>query len=91
MDGFVVAVANENVYLETSISMKYFRGTPFEDQYMFTLKQIGAHRIVFGSDHPEDPVQICHERTVEVLNDHGFSDDDQAQILGGTISSLIGL
>lgn len=90
MDAFVVAIANENVYLETSISMKYFENTPFEDQYMFTLKKIGAHRIVHGSDHPEDPVRVCYDRSVSILERHGFSADEQAQILGGTLLSLIG-
>ncbi len=91
MDAFVVAVANENVYLETSISMKYFADTPFEDQYIFTLQQIGADRIIFGSDHPEDPLSICYMRSVAMLEKHGFSAEDQAKILGGNIQKLIGL
>lgn len=89
MDAFVVAIANENIYLETSISMKYFQDTPFEEQYMFTLKKIGAHRIIYGSDHPEDPVSICYERTNAMLNKHGFSPEDQKKILGGNIESMI--
>ncbi|MFP6598371.1 MAG: amidohydrolase family protein [Candidatus Hydrogenedentota bacterium] len=89
MDAFVVAIANKNVYLETSISMKYFQNTPFEDQYMFTLKKIGSNRVVFGSDHPEDPVKTCYERSLEILTKHDFSGNDQQQIFGGTIQSLI--
>ena len=91
MDAFVVAVANDNVFLETSISLKYFAGTPFEDQYMFTLKQLGANRIIFGSDHPEDPLNTCYTRSVALFEKHGFSSDDQAKILGGNIQKLIGL
>ena len=89
MDAFVVAIANDNVYLETSISMKYFQNTPFEDQYMFTLKKIGSNRVVFGSDHPEDPVKTCYERSLEIMTKHDFSGNDQQQIFGGTIQSLI--
>ncbi|MFP6582393.1 MAG: amidohydrolase family protein [Candidatus Hydrogenedentota bacterium] len=91
MDAFIVAVANDNVFLETSISLKYFEDTPFEDQYMFTLKQIGAHRVIFGSDHPEDPVASCYARSVEMLGRHGFGGDAETQIFGDTIQSLIGL
>lgn len=91
MDALVVAIANDNVYLETSISMKYFQNTPFEDQYMFTLRKIGAGRVVYGSDHPEDPVKTCYERSTEILSKHGFSDNNQQQILGGTIQSLLAL
>ena len=89
MDAFVVAVANDNVYLETSISLKYFHDTPFEDQYMFTLKQIGAHRVIYGSDHPEDPVKVCYPRSQEILRKHGFSEDDCRMIFGENILSLI--
>lgn len=91
MDAFVVAIANENVFLETSISMNYFANTPFEDQYFFTLKQIGAHRIIYGSDHPEDPVHDCYIRSKALLDKHGFTHDEQAKILGNNIQSLIGL
>jgi uncharacterized protein len=91
MDAFVVAVANENVFLETSISMNYFTATPFEEQYFFTLKQIGALCIIYGADHPEDSVHDCYTRSKALLDKHGFSPEDQAKILGGTVQSLIGL
>ena len=89
MQAFTVAVANDNVYLETSIALKYFENTPFEDQYIFTLKKIGAHRVIYGSDHPEDPVKDCYARSRAMLERHGFSDADLAQIFGGTILSLL--
>ena len=91
MDAFVVAVANENVFLETSTTMKYFENTPFEDQYLFTLKQIGAHRILYGSDHPEDPAAQCYERTLNILTRHGFSSEEQELIFGRNIQGLVGL
>lgn len=91
MDAFIVAVANDNVYLETSIALKYFEDSPFENQYLFTLKQLGAHRVLFGSDHPEDPTAICYERTVAMLNRHGFGGDAEAKILGENMQSLLGL
>lgn len=89
MDAFVVAVANENVYLETSISLNYFAGTPFEEQFMFTLKKIGAHRVVYGSDHPEFPLKACYAKSVEIFDRHGFSESDRAKIFGENILSLL--
>lgn len=91
MDAFVVAVANDNVYLETSISLQYFADTPFEDQYMFTLKQLGAERIIYGSDHPEDPVATCYTRSVALFEKHGFTAEERAKILGANVQQLIGL
>ncbi|MEX2016674.1 MAG: amidohydrolase family protein, partial [Candidatus Hydrogenedentales bacterium] len=57
LQALMVAVANPNVYLETSTDLKYFYGTPFEDQLMFVLKQVGARRVIYGSDHPEYAVK----------------------------------
>jgi uncharacterized protein len=91
MDAFVVAVTNENVYLETSMTMKYFENTPFEDQYIFTLKKIGAHRVLYGSDHPEDPAAACYERTSAILTRHGFSQEERELIFGGNMQALIGM
>lgn len=90
MEGFTVAVANDNVFLETSIALPYFRGTPFEDQYMFTLKKIGAHRVIFGSDHPESPTKDAYEQAAEIFQDHGFSDEERALIFGQNIWELVG-
>jgi len=90
MDAFVVAVANDNVFLETSISLKYFQGTPFEEQYLFTLKKIGASRIIYGSDHPEDPVSECYARSRTILEKAGFDEMECAQIFGQNILRLIG-
>jgi hypothetical protein len=89
LDAFVVAIANDNVYLETSISLNYFHNTPFEDQYLFTLKKIGANRIVYGSDHPEDPLAECYTRSRSILEGAGFDKDECAQIFGGTILGLL--
>jgi uncharacterized protein len=91
MDAFVVAIANENVYLETSISLNYFADTPFEDQYIFTLKQLGAHRIIYGSDHPEAPLATCYTQSKALLGKHNFTQEEQAKILGENIQRLIGL
>jgi hypothetical protein len=88
-DAFVVAIANPNVYFETSIALRYFEGTPFEDQYLFTLKQLGACRVIFGSDHPEEPSGQCYTRSRSLLERHGFTNDELEHIFGGTLLSLL--
>ena len=89
MDAFMVAVANDNVSLETSIALRYFEGTPFEDQLLFTFKQLGAKRLIYGSDHPEDPIGECYDRSRSILERHGFSETDCALIFGENILSLL--
>lgn len=90
LDAFIVAVANNNVYLETSIDLEYFSNTPFEDQYIFTLKKIGARRVIFGSDHPESPSAESYARSRSILDKHGFSDEECELIFGRNILTLVG-
>lgn len=91
MDALALAVANENVFLETSISLRYFHETPFEDQFMFVLKKIGARRVIYGSDHPEDPVKTCYERSLAIFKKHGFGDEECDLIFGRNILTLVGM
>lgn len=88
-DAFVVAIANPNVVFETSISLRYFEGTPFEEQYIFTLKKLGARRVIFGSDHPEDPTAECYARSRAALERHGFSQDEMDWVFGNTLLSIL--
>jgi uncharacterized protein len=89
LDALAVVVANDNVYLEISVALEYFADTPFEDQFMFVLKQAGAGRIIYGSDYPQKPMLATLEHGRALLTKHGFSEEDQAKIFGGTLLSLL--
>jgi len=89
MDALAVVVANDNAYLEISATLPYFQGTPFEDQFMFALKQAGPHRVIYGSDHPQKSMGACLEQARTVLERHGFTEDDVAWILGKTMLSVL--
>ena len=88
LDTLAVVKANDNVHVDTSLSLTYFAGTPFEDQFMFVLKQIGPRRIIYGSDHPQAPVAETLPRAREILGKHGFDKTDLSWILGRTFTSL---
>jgi len=89
LDALAVAVANDNVYLDTSVSLRFFDGTPFEDQFIFVLKQIGAHRVIYGSDHPQTPAKTCFEESKAILAKHEFSEEDTRKIFGETLLSIL--
>lgn len=89
LDTLAVAVANDHVYLDLSVSLKYFYNTPFEEQFIFVLKQVGAKRLIYGSDHPQDPLKECFVRSKEILLKHNFSVEDLEFIYSKTILSLI--
>ncbi len=89
LDALAVAKANDNVYFDLSLILEYFAGTPFEDQFLFVLKEIGANRLIFGSDHPQSPMAKSYAACREVLTRHGFSQEEQQWIFGKTFESLL--
>ncbi len=89
LEALAVAVANDNVYLDVSVSLEYFSGTPFEDQFVFVLKQVGAKRVIYGSDHPEKPLGKTYPTVKSILKKHGFSDEDLDWIFGKTFMSIL--
>jgi predicted TIM-barrel fold metal-dependent hydrolase len=89
MDALAVVIANDNVYLEFSRSLEYFTGTPFEDQFVFALKQAGPKKIIYGSDYPQSGLASCFEQSRDTLRRHGFSEEDLAWVFGKTMISLL--
>ncbi len=89
LDALAVVIANDNAYLDISVSLAYFHDTPFEDQFLFVLKQAGARRVIYGSDHPQSPLSPCYAQAKAILESHGFAEDEQADIFGGTLLSIL--
>ena len=89
LDALALVVANEHVYLEISTVLRYFLGTPFEDQFMFVLKKAGARRVIHGSDHPQHPLNACYAETREALERHGFTEEELTWIFGRTLLSVL--
>lgn len=90
LDALAVVKVNDNVYMDLSASLEYFHETPFEDQFMFVLKQAGANRLIYGSDFPDRSVKESFVRSKAILEKHGFSGDDLDQIFCRNILSLLG-
>jgi hypothetical protein len=89
MDALAVVVANENAWLELSIALGYYDGTPFEAPFLFALRQAGAERLIWGSDHPQKPMQETLERGRACLRRHGFGEEEQALIFGENLRALL--
>ncbi len=89
LDALAVAVANDKVFVDISLSLNYFHRTPFEDQFVFVLKQIGAHRVVYGSDHPQEPLAACYGKVRDILEGHGFSAEQLEYVFGKTIEGIV--
>lgn len=90
LDALAVAIANDHVYLELSVTLPFFAGTPFEDQFVFVLKQLGPRRLIFGSDHPQKSLPVVLQTTRDMLGKAGFSEEDAQWVLGKNVMNLLG-
>lgn len=78
-DAIAAAEKFPNLYLETS-------AMPFPQKIHEAVRRIGAGRVIFGSDGP-----VCSPvLEIEKVRLAKLADADAAQVLGGTISRLLG-
>jgi predicted TIM-barrel fold metal-dependent hydrolase len=77
-EAYVAALECENIYLEPSWCMA--------QEVKGLIKELGADRILFGSDLPENlPVELAKYKNI------GLSDSDLEACLGGTAARLFSL
>ncbi|BAH75954.1 amidohydrolase family protein [Solidesulfovibrio magneticus] len=51
-EAMLLAEDHDHVYLETSFSPHYYQGSTVEDNFRWAYRKLGAHKLLYGSDHP---------------------------------------
>ena len=82
-DGF----AMDNVYFDISGPVLLAAGSPLEDEFTWTLRNVGIDHILLGSDYP----QISLEKMAGALEQLDLTDEEKAQIRSGNARRLLGL
>lgn len=77
-----------NLYLETSFSLSYWLGSSVETDLAFSIKKLGAKRVMFGSDSPFLPANIALRDHAIFFEKHRFSGEEQSLILGGSARAV---
>jgi predicted TIM-barrel fold metal-dependent hydrolase len=78
---------NDNTYFELSTITSMFRRSPYTPQVKWLIEQMGADRVVFGSNYP-------HCQLVDALaafRELELKYEDSQQILGKTLAHLLNL
>lgn len=84
LEAMAVTLAAPNVILEMSLSIPFWLGSSVEQDFAFAIRQVGAHRCMFSSDHPFIALDTALDATKGFLDKHDFSAEEQAQIFLGT-------
>ena len=88
LEAMLLAEAKTNIWLETSFSINYWRGSQVEKDLAFAYRKVGANRILYGSDYPYVGMRSALEETATFLDQHGFQPPEVEAIMGGNAVRL---
>ncbi len=77
-----------NLLIDTSFSVSFWRGSSVETDFAFAIRKLGAHRWLYGSDHPYVTMQHSRDETLAFLEAHHFSAADIEQLMAQTALEL---
>jgi uncharacterized protein len=81
-DGFFA----DNVYFDISATVLLAADSPLEQEFVWTLRNVGIDHVLLGSDYP----QIGLGKTVDALERLGLTAEETRQILSGNARKLFG-
>ena len=77
----------ENIHFDVSAIVVLMADAPIEDEFVWTLRNVGIDRVLLGSDHP----QLSLADTVDALERLGLTPEETAKIRWGNAQRLFGL
>lgn len=77
----------DNVYFDLSATAVLVADSPLEEEFIWTLRNVGIDRLLLGSDYP----QLSLARTLDALDRLDLDADEKAAIRYGNAHRLFGL
>lgn len=75
-DMYLIADMAPNIYVETSLSLDFYKGSSLVEDFKWVYKKLGSDRIVFASDYPYEGVSSAIESQFEIFKDCGFGENE---------------
>ncbi len=76
----------ENLYFDISATVLVVADSPVEEEFLWTLRNVGLDHVLLGSDYP----QIGLDATVKAFERLDLSDEEKAKIRSGNAMRLFG-
>ncbi len=76
-----------NIWVDVSYTAGLYAGSPYHEQFVWVLRQIGIDRVLFGSDYP---LRTTSEAIADVER-LGLTDEEMRQVFAGNAKKLLGL
>ncbi len=77
----------DNIYFDLSATVVIVADSPIEDEFVWTVRNVGVDHVLFGSDYPQYSV----EQNARALDRLGLDDSEKAKIRFGNAQKLFGL
>ena len=77
----------DNIYFDISASVILAADSPIEEEYVWTIRNVGVDHVLIASDFP----QISLPKTVEAFAKLDLTDAERAKIRSGNARKLLGL
>lgn len=77
----------DNVYFDISASVVIAADSPIEEEFIWTMRNVGTDKLLLGSDYP----QFSLAQTLDAFARLDLTDAERAQIRGGNARKLLGL
>lgn len=77
----------ENIYFDISATVALVADSPIEDEFVWTMRNVGIDHLLLGSDFP----QYSLEQNVNALDRLGLEEDEKAKIRHENARALLGL
>jgi predicted TIM-barrel fold metal-dependent hydrolase len=75
----------ENIYFDISIA-PIIAGSPIEEEFVWTIRNVGADRVLLGSDYP----QYSLDQVIEALDRLSLTSAEKTKIRSGNALRLFG-
>lgn len=76
IEAMLLAEAYENIILDTSFTLSYWKNSSIEIDLAFAFKKLGPHKVMFGSDAPFVNQDVAIQDCLNFLEKNDFSDND---------------
>jgi predicted TIM-barrel fold metal-dependent hydrolase len=77
----------DNIYFDISGIAVIAAGSPIQQEFVWTMRNVGIEHVLLGSDFP----QLSLPQTLAALDRLGLTDSEKASIRYGNASKLLGL
>jgi len=91
LDALNVGMNSNNLYLETSFSLMYWRETNVEQDIAFSFKRLGSNRCLYGSDVPFVKIEDSIKITNDFFKKYNFSKKDINNIMYNTANRIFNI